>query len=402
MHQNSFALNIGESAIEKLLKTNPELEVWWDSSPLIYSAWAEKTTSNLQGDEKSRMNAYLHRLFDPLNPASTLFGGVTTNPPLTVRAFEFVPELRDLHMRPVVNALRSVADDGFIAWEVYKRVVKEGARQFMPLFTASNGKRGFVCGQVDPRYVDDTQVILRQALDLAGLAPNMMIKIPATRGGLPAFTALTALGVPTNATLCYTVPQIAAVAKAVLEGLEIGKRNGVDYGEWRSVITLMLRRFEEQEEFYEGARAAGVEPSERILRWAGIAVAKNALRLLEEMGYPGKLLLAAFGMGPEVGGKERMWHVEKLAGHPLVMTLNPSNIESVLRLYDGDEIYDASREEVPKEVLSDLMKIPYFVRGYEPDGIRVDEFATHPGTASTAVQFAQAMVTLEKDVARMR
>jgi transaldolase len=54
---------------------------------------------------------------------------------------------------------------------------------------------------------------------------------------------LTSKGISTNNTLTFVLPQLMACAKAVKEGLEIAKRNGVDLTRWRSVITHMAARY---------------------------------------------------------------------------------------------------------------------------------------------------------------
>ncbi len=87
--------------------------------------------------------------------------------------------------------------------------------------------------------------MVRQALELKALQPNIMVKIPTTKAGVLAIYILTALGVPTNATLCYTLPQIMAVAEAVKQGKALGEKYGTDYSKWRSVITIMIGRFED-------------------------------------------------------------------------------------------------------------------------------------------------------------
>jgi len=132
-----------------------------------------------------------------------------------------------------------------------------------------------------------------------------MIKSPATKEGIYNIMLLTALGIPTNATVCFTLPQIVAVAKAVRKGKKLGEKKGVDYSQWRSVITLMLGRFEGNKEFARQAQEAGVELTDEDMRWSGLALAKKAVRILKQEGFESKLLLCSSRPGPVVDGKQK-------------------------------------------------------------------------------------------------
>ena len=63
------------------MDTNPDLEIWWDSSPLVYSVWAEGFLKKDPADRAGELREQLKRLYDPEHPEETLFRGVTTNPP---------------------------------------------------------------------------------------------------------------------------------------------------------------------------------------------------------------------------------------------------------------------------------------------------------------------------------
>ena len=181
----------------------------------------------------------------------------------------------------------------------------------MPIFEESGYTHGYVSAQVDPRVLDDTRKMVEQGLGLKALAPNIMVKVPGTQAGVMAICLLTAMGVPTNATLVFTVPQILAVAEAVKRGKEMGEYYGTDYSQWRSVITIMMARFEEREVMAEQAREQGFELTEDLMRWSGTAIMKKGYHLLREREYPSKLLLASSRVGP---GKEQIRHVEETAG----------------------------------------------------------------------------------------
>ena len=93
------------------------------------------------------------------------------------------------------------ATDEEAFWALYKDIVRLGAAALIPLCDATGYRYGHMSAQVDPRYSFDTDAILRQALELAVLSPNTMIKVPGTREGMPVLRELTRRGISTNCTL---------------------------------------------------------------------------------------------------------------------------------------------------------------------------------------------------------
>jgi len=165
------------SAIERLANTSDVMEVWWDSSPLIYKAWAEEVIKNEKDDYRDTLKFQLSRLFNYDKPEETVFSGVTTNPRLTSRVLELIPE----EVNPIIDKIikeNPYKSDYEIAWEVYKAITKEGAKLYMPLFESSKYKKGYVSAQVDPRLVTNTREMLLQALELKKQSENIIVKCP--------------------------------------------------------------------------------------------------------------------------------------------------------------------------------------------------------------------------------
>ncbi len=74
----------------------------------------------------------------------------------------------------------------------YKKVVELGVKLFLPVWEKSDHIYGYLSGQVDPRDCFDAERMLNQALDIAPLAPNVMVKVPGTREGYQVIEELTA------------------------------------------------------------------------------------------------------------------------------------------------------------------------------------------------------------------
>ncbi len=75
------------------------------------------------------------------------------------------------------------------------------------------------------------------------------------------------------------------------------------------------------------------------------------------------------------------------------MTCPPSFIDQVINFSDQDKIVfekDRILEDIPKDVMDKLMRVPYFERAYAPDGYSRDEYNTHPALQRTAEQFSKA------------
>ncbi|MBM4307058.1 MAG: transaldolase [Deltaproteobacteria bacterium] len=385
--------------LEKLMKTHPGLEIWWDSSPLIYSSWMEGILKKAASGKVEEIREQLKRFFDPEQPGKTLFRGVTTNPPLSLG----VIKARESYVAEIIDGLieqNPGIDRESLFWMTYKEIVRRGAEMYLEVFKQSGYRYGYLSGQVDPRNLTDLEKMKSQALELASLSPNVMIKVPGSKQGYEVIRFLTSKGISTNNTLTFVLPQLMACAKAVKEGLEIAKKNGVDLTRWRSVITHMTARYGDLGDLRKEAETLKINLSEADIRWAEIAIFKKAYRLLKERNYPSKMLICSMRISPEIDGKKHCWHLEKLAGGDIVFTCPPSFIEATFEFLDGVEFRPQIDEEVPKPVLDKLFRLPYFERAYQEDGYSYEEFNTHPVTIATASEFSKATEGMVEFVAK--
>lgn len=378
-----------ESVLERLSKTSPGLEIWWDSSPLVYERWVKELLEKTPPEKRSILETQLRRVYDPDNPGQTLFRGVTTNPPLSLAAMQDDPPRWSAWIKDFMAA-RPDAGLQEVFWALYKEIVRLGAEQFRPVFEESGYLYGHLSAQVDPRYFFDPDTMLAQALDLSKLGPNVMIKVPGTKEGIGVLKELTSWGIPTNCTAAYTVPQFMLAAEAILAGLEDARERGVDLTHWRSVVTYMSARWENSPAFEDAAQAAGVSLSAEDKRWAGVAIFKNAYRLFRQRAFPSKMLICSVRMGPEVHGQMHSWHLEETAGASAVFTLPPGFLNELFtqgeQLTFGRFIW----KDIPAEVMRRLCQVPYFAKAYEPDGMTIDELNSLPPLLSTFKEFSIA------------
>ncbi len=391
---------VKKSPMERMNDTGEEVEIWWDSSPLVFDSWKRKRIKSKKTiEERDAEEELLDRYYISDKPLEQLFRGVTTNPPLSGAVIKDDPGFwREFAIE--LKRRNPDASTHEIWWMTYKEIVKRGAEKYLGVFRATNYKYGYISGQVDPRDYQNEEAMKQQALELASLASNVMVKIPGTEQGVRVIKFLTSKGIPTNCTLAYVLPQFVAVAHAVKEGLEEAKKNGVDLSMWRSVITSMTGRYEALGNFQKEAEELGIELTEADVRWASIAIFKKAINYMQENDLPSKMLICSMRSGPVVDGKTRLWHFEKLAGAPAVFTCPPKYIDQVDE-YGVDIEFDPDgwKEPVPEEVLDKLMKFQYFREAYDPKGLEPPQFNTHPATIATAQQFGAATDEMENFVA---
>jgi transaldolase len=377
---------------ERLVDISPGMEIWWDSSPVIFDNWCKKVMEKVDTQDREELKRQFARMYDKDNPKQQLFRGVTTNPPLSLQAIQDNPPYWEQVAQDILTENPGL-DKESLFWQLYKRVVKRGSDMYLPLFEASGYKEGFLSGQVDPRSVFDKDAMIRQAEELAAINPNVMIKVPGTKQGYEVIEHLTAKGIPTNNTLTFVLPQLVDCANTVKRGLETAKKNGVDLSKWRSVITHMEGRFGKLGGLKDFAKEVGIELSDGEIRLAELAVFKKAYKYLIDNDLPSKMLSCSLIVGPTIDGQDRIWHLEEKAGANTVVTCPPVFIEKVLLLPGVEKITfekDRILEEIPKDVMDKLMRVPYFERGSAEDGYTRDEYNTHPALQKTAEQFSKA------------
>jgi transaldolase len=381
--------------LEKLAATNPDCEIWWDSSPLVYDSWKQGVLAKAPAEKQAVWKEQLTRLFDAetaRTEGAMGFGGVTTNPPLSLQAIQNDPEfwVGEIHRIAAENPDDDVEG---VYWKTYLEVARQSAEMILPVYEKSDGRYGHVSGQVDPRFVTDYDRMLAQGLELSKLAPNLMVKIPGSAEGYRVIEELTALGISTNNTTSFTVPQYIECMNAVSRGLERAKAAGIDLTRWRSVITHMSARLGNIGDLKAQAEIRGIALSPEEIILGEMAVLKRAYRYGKENGHPSKMLQCSMRVVDEgEGGRASSGHIQMIAGGDFVYTCPPSYIAQLMQAEDRMEPFDpaAIEADAPAEVIEKLLRLPYFRQAYEFDGMQPEEFARFGAFAATATEFAAA------------
>ena len=331
--------------------------------------------------------------------AESLFRGCTTNPPLSWGAIQSDPKFwADWVVKQ--SQANPALDQKKLAWLTYKETVKRGAEMMMPIYEASKGRYGWISGQLDPRLFTEVDQMVTDADELRAISPNVMIKVPASMQGIEVLKILTSKGISTNTTTCFTLPQIMASANAAMDGIAIAEKNKVNMGNWRAVITHMIGRLTENPMLDIQAERKNIKLSWADKHWYGIAVFRRAYKLLTEGAYASKLLACSMRAGPTVGGKPQYWDIQKIAGGDIVYTCPPYVLEPFFRVADDlDFEPEIEKDDVPDEVMEKMMKIPYAMQAYDPNGLSLEQFNTHPATVATVELFSKGFSSVEGFVA---
>ena len=138
--------------------------------------------------------------------------GATCNPVIAVG----ILKKHIAEWRPRIEALlRELPDatEDQIGWKLVEEMSVRAAKLLEPAFAAHAGRNGRLSIQTDPRFYRDAGAIVENAMAFSRLAPNMIVKIPATRAGIVAIEEATYRGLSVNATVCFTLPSASRLPK---------------------------------------------------------------------------------------------------------------------------------------------------------------------------------------------
>ena len=131
-----------------------------------------------------------------------------------------------------------------IFWQLAIEDIKAACDAFQPLYEESNGGDGYVSLEVSPNIAHDTEATVAQAEQLWARVrhSNLMVKIPATKAGIPAIRQAIAAGVNINVTLIFSLTRYAEVMDAYLSGLEERANAGQPIDHIASVASFFVSR----------------------------------------------------------------------------------------------------------------------------------------------------------------
>jgi transaldolase len=308
--------------------------------------------------------------------------GATCNPVIVLGVLKKEMSVWKSRILALSEELPTATEDQ-IAWQLVREISIRGASLLKSIFDAQAGKNGRLSIQTDPRLFRDARAIVEQALAFNQLAPNMIVKIPVTRAGIPAIEEATYRGVTINATVSFTLPQCIAVAEAVERGLKRREKEGKEIASMGPVCTLMVGRLDDWLKVLVEKENIAIDPG--YLEWAGVAVLKKAYRLFQERGYRIRLLSAAF--------RNHMHWSEFIGGD---MVISPPCSWQVRFNASDVEVRSRIGEPVRAEIVEELSrKFADFRRAHAEGGLSIAEFDSFGATRRTLRQFIGACHDLD-------
>jgi transaldolase len=261
--------------------------------------------------------------------------GLTSNPTIFQKAIQGSTDY-DAQFKSLMSNGLSVVD---AYWEMVLMDIHGALDVFEPLFEQSNGTDGFVSVEVDPSLAHDTEGTLNAARQLHEQISraNVMIKIPATREGLPAIQQMIAEGRNVNVTLIFSLERYQEVMDAYIAGLQQRLSTGNSLAGISSVASFFISRVDNEVD--SRLRNLGTAEALALCGTTAINQARLAYELFQRtFSGPQWELLVAQGATPQrplwasTSTKDPSYpdtlYVDELIGRHTVNTLPDSTLEA--------------------------------------------------------------------------
>ncbi|HMF25646.1 MAG TPA: bifunctional transaldolase/phosoglucose isomerase [Pseudolabrys sp.] len=332
--------------------------------------------------------------------------GVTSNPSIFEKA---IAETADYD----ASLRKAESDSDLGVMSIYEQLavddIRRAADDLKPVFEKTRGADGYASIEVSPYLAMDTEATVCEARRLAKLVdrPNVMVKVPATKAGLPAIRRLTAEGINVNITLLFSQQVYEEVVEAYLTGLEQLIAQGGDPSPVASVASFFVSRIDVAvDKIIEDQLRHGDDTTKRrslsTLR-GKVAVANAKLayqrykrlfsgarwQKLQARGARRQRVLWA-STSTKTPSLSDVLYVEELIGRDTINTMPPKTM---------DAFRDHGR--VRPSLEEDVEAAEHIMRELAHLGISIDAITTQL-TAEGVQQFADAFDKLLGSLARKR
>lgn len=300
--------------------------------------------------------------------------GATANPTIVHDVWKADPK-RWVERTRALAAEHPAWTEVDLAWQVVAEMSIEGAKLLEPVFVEHDGRKGRLSVQTNPTFWRSAELMLEQGIGFDALAPNVIVKFPATSVGVEVMDEATYRGVNVNATVSFSVAQAVAAGEAVERGLRRREAEGLPVDSMGPVITVMMGRVEDWLRVVMDRDGIAADPL--ALPWSGVAVMKRTVDEFRRRGLRARPLGAAI--------RHRL-HWTELVGGDLVLSFP----HAWWKRFQASGIDPQPRidEPVDPPIVDELRtRFPDFVRAYEPDGLSHAEFDAWGPTVRTLRSF---------------
>jgi transaldolase/glucose-6-phosphate isomerase len=320
--------------------------------------------------------------------------GVTSNPTIFEKAIggssDYDDTLRETLARDPKTSV------GLLYERVAIEDIQAAADVLRPLYDQTDGADGYVSLEVSPHLADETQATIAEAKRLHNSVdrPNVMIKVPATRAGIPAIEELIAGGINVNVTLMFSMAHYEAVAQAYIKGLQ----RCADPAKVASVASFFVSRVDTMVD--RELERLGTPEAKSLLGKIAVANSQIVYGRFREM-FHGEGFVALRQRGARV--QRPLWastgtknpnysdvlYVENLIGPETVNTLP---VETLNAFKDHGRVGGETVRQNLEDARAALARLAEI--GIDLDGIA--EKLQKDGVASFTSSFDSLMSTLEK------
>jgi transaldolase len=297
--------------------------------------------------------------------------GVTSNPTIFDKAISSSNDYDDIIAQGLAKGLDSEA----IFWSIAIREIQEATDIFKTVYTETQALDGYVSLEVSPFLARDTQGTIAQAIEIHQKVNrlNLMVKVPATKEGLPAITELISRGININVTLVFSITRYKEVMDAYIAGLEKGIAAGIDMKSVQCVASFFVSRLDSAvDKLLEAKIAEATTEDEKARRkelMGKAAVANSRLAYQAFLSvFATERFIALQNKGANV--QRPLWaststknptyrdvtYIEELIGKHTVNTVPPATLDA-FRDHGEAEARIENDIENSKSVLAELAKL---------------------------------------------
>ncbi len=332
--------------------------------------------------------------------------GITSNPTIFQKAISGSSDY-DTSLQRMIN--EGIKDEKELFLGLAIEDVSNGADMLWPVYQSTNGMDGFVSIEVSPDLAYDTDATIAEARRLFSTLTrkNILVKVPATKQGLPAIEQLISEGVNINVTLLFSIERYEEVAEAYLRGLEKRKSKGQPLREIASVASFFVSRVDTlTDKLLEAhlssinakgqkdrigkllGRAAVVNAKLAYKKYQNIFSGKRFLALKEKGGHLQRILWGS--TGTKNPAYSDIKYIEELIAPDSINTMPEATIQAFkdhgqARITIGDHLDEAKR--LFQELKAFGIDIDFITEQLECEGVKL---------------FSDSFLLLLKEIAKKR
>ncbi len=312
--------------------------------------------------------------------------------------------------------IRMLNEGGKTTFEIYDeltiRDIQDATDHFKGVYEATNGLDGYVSLEIDPRIAHKVQEQTQEGVRLFKKVdrPNLMIKVPSTKEGIPVIEELIAKGINVNATLIFSLKQYEQVAKAYYRGLARRAEETSDLSTIRSVASVFVSRVDTVVDKLINERSTqetDAAKKEQLQSMRGKAAVANSRVIFEKWNELSESAQAQALKGKNANVQRVLWgstgtknpdysdikYVTELIVAPTVNTIPEKTLDAFL---DHGQVQDAFGGD-PQEA-SDILK------SLNDFDISIDAVCCDlldKGVAAFEEAFKELLTSIEKKAAKL-